>query len=104
MTAAETLISEDTIHQLEVALERQRSAFYAEGVVSLETRMDRLDRCLALLVDHQQELIDAVNSDFGNRSRHVTLMTDLYTSVSGIKFVKKHLQQWMKPEKRRPKR
>lgn len=102
MTAAETRISEDTIEQLEVALERQRSAFYAEGVVSLETRMDRLDRCLDLVVDHQQELIDAVNSDFGNRSRHVTLMTDLYTSVSGIKFVKKNLHQWMKPEKRRP--
>ena len=101
MTAAESSTSEDTKQQLQVALERQRSAFYAEGLVSLETRLDRLDRCLALIVDHQQEFIDAVNSDFGNRSRHVTLMTDLYTSVSGIKFVKKHLQQWMKPEKRR---
>jgi coniferyl-aldehyde dehydrogenase len=90
------------MHNPEVTLERQRAAFFAEGPVSLETRMDRLDRCLEVLVDHQQELIDAVNSDFGNRSRHVTLMTDLYSSVCGINFVKKHLRQWMKPEKRRP--
>ncbi len=90
------------MRKLEVILERQRAAFFAEGAVSLETRMDRLDRCLELLVDHQQELIDAVNSDFGNRSRPVTLLTDLYPSVSGIKFVKKHLQQWMKSEPRRP--
>ncbi len=91
-----------TTESLPALLERQRSAFMAEGFPALETRLDRLDRCLAIVVDHQQAIIDAINSDFGSRSRHVTLMTDLFTSVSALKFVKKHLKGWMKPVKRRP--
>lgn len=101
MTAMEALVDRETVDKLEVTLERQRAAFLAEGAVPLETRIDRLDRCLTLLVDNQQALTDAADSDFGNRSRPVTLMLDIYSAVSGIKFVKKNLKRWMKPEKRR---
>lgn len=86
---------------LQELLDRQRSAFNTEGEVAYETRIDRIDRCLALLVDHQQEICEAINKDFGCRSRHVTLMTDLFTSVNTLKFAKKNLKKWMKPEKRR---
>ncbi|MCP3668942.1 MAG: aldehyde dehydrogenase family protein, partial [Gammaproteobacteria bacterium] len=82
-------------------LEQQRSAFNAEGEVAFETRIDRIDRCIGLLVDHQQEICEAVNKDFGCRSRHVTLMTDIFTSVNSLKFARKNLRKWMKPEKRR---
>ncbi len=86
---------------LQAQLQRQRDAFNAEGPVALETRLDRLDRCIALLVDNQKPICDAVNQDFGCRSRHVTLMTDIMTSVGSLKFVKSNLKKWMKPEKRR---
>lgn len=82
-------------------LQRQREAFQAEGPVASATRIDRLNRCIALIVDHQRELCEAVNADFGCRSRHVTLMTDLFTSVSSLKFARKHLRKWMKPQRRR---
>lgn len=82
-------------------LERQRQAFLDEGPVHAATRVDRLNRCIALIVDHQQELCEAVNADFGGRSRHVTLMTDLYTSVSTLKFARKNLRRWMRPQRRR---
>jgi coniferyl-aldehyde dehydrogenase len=82
-------------------LDEQRTAFNTEGEVAYETRINRLDRCIALLVDHQKEICEAVNQDFGCRSRHVTLMTDIFTSVSTLKFAKKNLKKWMKPEKRR---
>jgi coniferyl-aldehyde dehydrogenase len=102
-TAVTPLVDGEAVQHLGVTLDRQRAAFQAEAVVSLATRMDRLDRCLHLLIDNQQALIDAANSDFGNhRSRHITLQTDLYTSVAALKFVKKHLKRWMKPEKRHP--
>lgn len=102
MTTANSPADRDTIQRMRQTLERQRSAFFDEGEVRLETRIDRLDRCLALLVDNQQKIIDAVNADFGSRSRYVTLMTDIYTSVSGAKFVRKNLKKWMKPERRSP--
>ena len=61
-------------------LEKQRAAFIAEGFVSAETRLDRLERALSLLRDHQDEIADAIDQDFGNRSRHQSLMSDVYAT------------------------
>lgn len=88
--------------ELNRVLENQRSAFKAEGPVALETRIDRIDRCIAMLVDNQVAICDAVNKDFGCRSKYATLMTDIMTSVGSLKFVKKNLKKWAKPEKRTP--
>jgi coniferyl-aldehyde dehydrogenase len=88
--------------ELNRILEAQRSAFKAEGPVALETRVDRIDRCIAMLVDNQEAICAAVDKDFGSRSKHVTLMTDIMTSVGSLKFVKKNLKKWIKPEKRTP--
>ena len=86
--------------ELQAILENQRSAFRAEGPVALATRIDRIDRCIALLVDNKEAICTAVQQDFGCRSRYVTLMTDIMNSVGSLKFVKKNLKKWMKPEKR----
>ncbi len=88
--------------ELQIILDSQRAAFKTEGPVALGTRIDRIDRCIALLVDNQQAICEAVDKDFGCRSRHVTLMTDIMNSVGSLKHVKKNLKKWMKPEKRSP--
>jgi coniferyl-aldehyde dehydrogenase len=87
---------------LQAVLDNQRHAFRAEGPVALATRIDRIDRCIALLVDNKEAICEAVNKDFGCRSKYVTLMTDIMNSVGSLKFVKKNLKKWMKPEKRSP--
>ena len=51
--------------ELQSLLALQKAAFRAEGPVELATRLDRLDRCIALLVDHQDEICAAVEADFG---------------------------------------
>jgi coniferyl-aldehyde dehydrogenase len=86
--------------ELQAILDNQRRAFRAEGPVALATRVDRIDRCIALLVDNKAAICDAVNKDFGCRSQYVTLMTDVMNSLGSLKFVKKNLKKWMKPEKR----
>jgi coniferyl-aldehyde dehydrogenase len=88
--------------ELHNILHNQRNAFRAEGPVELATRIDRIDRCIALLVDNKEAICEAVNQDFGCRSKYVTLMTDIMNSVGSLKFVKKNLKKWMKPEKRTP--
>ena len=88
--------------ELQAILDSQRGAFKAEGPVALATRIDRIDRCIALLVDNKEAICDAVNQDFGGRSKYVTLMMDVMNSVGSLKFVKKKLKKWMKPEKRSP--
>lgn len=87
---------------LRTILASQRNAFRAEGPVALATRIDRIDRCIAMLVDNKEAICDAVNKDFGCRSKYVTLMTDVMNSIGSLKFVKKHVKKWMKPEKRSP--
>jgi coniferyl-aldehyde dehydrogenase len=82
-------------------LERQRSDYLREGEVPAATRIDRLDRAIALLVDHQGRLVDAMCEDFGHRSRHQSLFTDIAASIGPLKHAKKHLGGWMKPEKRK---
>ena len=93
-------------HNVEAELNRvlssQRQAFKSEGPVALETRIDRIDRCIAMLVDNQAAICEALNKDFGNRSKYATLMMDVMNSVGSLKFVKKNLKKWMKPEKRTP--
>jgi coniferyl-aldehyde dehydrogenase len=87
---------------LDQALSNQRVAFRAEGPVALATRLDRIDRCIALLVDNKEAICSAVDSDFGGRSPYATQMMDIMNSLGSLKFVRKHLKKWMKPEKRTP--
>lgn len=98
MNASTTLGSASL--ELPAILANQRKAFKAEGPVALQSRIDRIDRCIALLVDNQEDICSAVNKDFGCRSKYVTLMTDVMTSIGSLKFVKKNLKNWMKAEKR----
>jgi coniferyl-aldehyde dehydrogenase len=82
-------------------LERQRLAYLAEGDVSVARRRDRLDRAIALLVDHQQTIVEALAADFGHRSRHQSLFTDVAASIGPLKHARRHVARWMRPERRK---
>ena len=86
---------------MEALLEKQRADFAAEGFVSAETRLDRLNRALLLVHDNQTAIVNAIDQDFGNRSRHQSLMSDVYATMESLKHAKKHLRRWMKSEKRK---
>ncbi len=81
-------------------LDRQRAAFTAELPVTAATRRDRLTRALALILDHRTRLVAALSEDFGHRSTEMSLVTDIMASVKPLKHALKHLDRWMKPEKR----
>ncbi len=89
---------------LEVAMQQvldaQRSDYLSEGVVSAETRIDRIDRGIDALVRYADQLADAVNSDFSCRPREVTLLTDVAGSITPMKHARKHLRKWMKGQRR----
>ena len=85
---------------MKALLQKQRDAFVAEGFVSAETRVDRLDRAISLLYDNQDAIAKALDQDFGNRSRHQTLM-EAYATLESLRHAKKHLRRWMKQERRK---
>ncbi len=103
-------LAEQTSHEADSAtisasiraiLDRQKAAHIKEGPVSAERRIDWMDRAIALLVDNQKEIVEALASDFGHRSHEQTLLTDVMGSIGPLKHAKKHVRQWMKPEKRK---
>ena len=81
-------------------LQHQRDSYIDEGFVSAETRIDRIDRAIDILVTHSEAISEAMNEDFGCRPRETNLMTDVTGSIECLKHSKKHLKKWMKTEKR----
>ena len=87
---------------MQSVLEKQRASFTAALPEPMSVRSDRIDRAIALLVDHAEDFAKAVSADFGHRSREQTLMTDIMPSVSAMKHAKKHFESWARNEKRKP--
>lgn len=94
-------IEETSKEQMSGLLERQREAYLLEGVVSAATRRDRLERAIDLLNTHESRLVEAMNEDFGHRSEHQSLLTDIGGSIGPLRTAQKNLVKWMKPEKRK---
>ncbi len=87
--------------RLQTVLAKQRAAFTAALPESLAVRRDRIDRAIALLIDHKDAFAKAVSADFGHRSTEQTLMTDIMPSVGALKHAKKHFEAWGRNEKRK---
>jgi coniferyl-aldehyde dehydrogenase len=90
------------ITRMDDVLKRQRAAFTAAMPEPLSVRRDRIDRAIALLIDHKDAFAKAVSADFGHRSTEQTLMTDIMPSVGALKHSKKHFEAWSRNEKRKP--
>ena len=90
-----------TYEDMHIALDRQRKAFLTEGVVGAEIRIDRIDRAINILEKHGSRFGDAMAADFGHRSRDLSKQTDINGSIEPLKYAKKHLRNWMKPERRK---
>lgn len=95
-------MSEAAIEQMMLQLQHQRQSFQAEGFVTYEKRIDRLNRLESLLLDNIDPLCKAMADDFGHRSIHQSRVADFYGALEAIKFNKHHLKRWMKAEKRKP--
>ncbi len=87
---------------MQIVLERQRAAHLREGTPSAELRINRLNRCVRILIDNAEAIATALNEDFGNRPRESTGVTDVAGSIGPIKHARDHLKTWMKPERRAP--
>ncbi|MEJ8852671.1 hypothetical protein WKW82_39145, partial [Variovorax rhizosphaerae] len=82
--------------QLTDALALQRKAYFAHPVPTYEERRADLRQIKRFILDHKEALIDAVSADYGNRSRHETLLAEIFPATDGVDQVLKHLRGWMK--------
>lgn len=87
--------------EMETILKTQRDAFTAARPEALSIRKDRINRAIALLVDHGEALCKAMSDDFGNRSIDQSMMTDIVGSINFGKYCLKNMDKWSKASKRK---
>ncbi|MEQ1659926.1 MAG: aldehyde dehydrogenase family protein, partial [Hylemonella sp.] len=85
---------------LEAALKRQRAAYLANPEPDYESRCSDLRKLERFVREHQDAICDAISADYGNRSRHETLLTEIMPVLKGIHHTLKRLKRWMKPQRR----
>src|SRR5450830_1201439 len=85
---------------LEATLKLQRAAYFAHPYPSFSERKADLLKLKALIRDNRDAIVAAISADYGNRSRHETLFTEIFTVIDGVDHVLKHLKKWMKPQRR----
>ncbi|MFK0089662.1 coniferyl aldehyde dehydrogenase [Pseudomonas sp. NPDC090755] len=81
-------------------LDKQRAASLANGPYSAEQRCNLIDRAIGLLVEHEQEIVDALTADFGHRSPMFSRATEVLSPLATLKQTKADLVEWMKPQSR----
>jgi coniferyl-aldehyde dehydrogenase len=91
-----TLVSDE----LEATLQRQRNAYFTHPIPSLDERRADLLKLQAFIRDNKEDLVTALNADYGSRSRHETLFTEIFPTLDAISDTLKHLKKWMKPQRR----
>ena len=101
-TAKHENVTKLDTQNLEALVELQRSMFRAEGEVTYSTRIDRLKRLKALIVENKTEFAMTTKREFGGaRSYDFSLFSEFASKVEAIDYSMKHLKEWMKPEKRK---
>jgi len=96
MNPPETLTST----ALDDALALQRQAYLAHPVPTLAQRTADLRTLQRFIREHKEALCDVISADYGHRSRHETLLAEVFPAVDGIDHVIVHLRGWMKPKHR----
>ena len=86
---------------MQEVLTRQKAAQLRDGAPSAEMRIDRLERCIKLLKENAQAIVDALDRDFGARSKDGSMLTDIASSIGSLKNAQENVRKWMRPEKRK---
>ena len=81
-------------------LTRQRAAYLAHPVPSLDERKSDLKKLQALVRDNRDAIVAAISADYGHRSTHETLFAEIFPVLDGVDHALKHLKKWMKPQRR----
>jgi coniferyl-aldehyde dehydrogenase len=95
-------VTEDmSAQQMQDILSSQKRAYLNDSVVSTALRIDRLERAVNVLKNNQQNFVDAMTADFGHRSEHQSVFTDIASSIGPLRHAQKHVAGWQKKQKRK---
>ena len=85
---------------LTASFERLQLRSRSEPFPEKRTRQDRLERTIALLAQHRNEICDAISADYGTRSRTQSLIAEVFVTQQMLGFARRRVGRWMRPERR----
>jgi coniferyl-aldehyde dehydrogenase len=86
--------------ELTAALQRQRAAHEAHPMPSLRERQRDLATLARFLHEQREGLIAAISADYGHRSSHETVLTEIAPALAAIRHARAHLGRWMRVQRR----
>ena len=101
MTITEVTAQPTDAEHFSHILQVQRAAYLRDGAPSLAARRSDLNNLKAALIARRSAIEEAINTDFGHRSRHETAMMELVGVVQGIDYLQRNLRRFMRPTRRR---
>ena len=69
-------------------LARMKAAARVTNPPSYEERVQRLEKLEATLLKRKGAIADAVHKDFGGRSRHESLLAEVYVTVAALRHAR----------------
>lgn len=93
ITGSEIASVKPVFERIAAAWRERQGLTYAERMALLERLYDGVKRW-------EERLATAIDADFGSRSKIETAMAEVYLTLATVKYIKKHLKGWMRPEVR----
>ncbi|MEI5519844.1 coniferyl aldehyde dehydrogenase [Streptomyces brasiliscabiei] len=81
-------------------LQTQRAAYLRDGAPALEARRGDLARFKEALIARRGAIEEAIDADFGHRSRHESALMEVVGVVQGIDYLHRNLRRFMRPTHR----
>jgi coniferyl-aldehyde dehydrogenase len=94
-----SLATESDAKTLEI-FKHQNRACLDQPEIPLKKRLELLKTIENILIENDQAICQAVNTDFGNRSFHETRILEISPCLMGLRYTCRRLKKWMKPQRR----
>jgi len=88
------------VGQIDATLRLQKEACMRSRFPGPEVRKARLASLEAVIIRRRAAIEDALDADFGGRSRDETLAFEIFSSIAEIRHARRRLASWMKPRRR----
>lgn len=92
-------LQNDAAAVLQTVFDRQKDAFSFAHAEDLNARRHKLERIENLIRTRQDDIVKAIEKDYGTRSSAETLSAEIAMTLSASKDLRKHLKHWALPRR-----
>lgn len=82
-----------TEQAIQALLEQQRAHFFSGRTLPVQARIQALDRLEQAILDHEEDLYQALQADLG-KSRMEAFLCEISLTLSELRYVRRHVRRW----------